>query len=135
MDPELQKQQDALKRLHEQMFKEREKLISAPRKSAETYLPPHEQAIEDSMKPVEEKPMWLHPDNIKDVNPCAEIPARWNATHRHLKTGGLYTFLYEGIDENSMTRVVIYQDRQGVVWVRPAEQFYDGRFEVLFDGK
>lgn len=134
MDPELQReqQQEALKQLHKELWEEKRKILDAPRKSAEVYLPPHEQAIEDAKNPyVEEKPMWLHPDDANMVNPCAEIPASFNATHRHLKTGGLYTLLYVGILEKTLENVAIYQDRKGVIWVRPLTEFNDGRFEKI----
>ncbi len=55
---------------------------------------------------------------------------RWRATHRHRK-GGLYRVLSEGLLETDGTDVVIYDDVQGQVWVRPATEFWDGRFTAI----
>jgi hypothetical protein len=134
MDPELtrQQQQEALKRLHDEMWREREKILSAPpRKSAEVHLPAHERAIEDEKHGVEEKPMWLHPDHIAKYNKCDEIGASWAPTHRHLKTGGLYRLMYVGLLEKTLEKVAIYQGQDLVFWVRPLTEFEDGRFEAL----
>jgi hypothetical protein len=51
---------------------------------------------------------------------------------QHSKTGGRYVIIYFGLLENTMEPAVIYQelDAEGPapVWVRPATQFFDGRF-------
>lgn len=51
----------------------------------------------------------------------------------HVKSGGLYRIVStQGINENDMTRVTIYRSLwDGAVWVRPEEQFFDGRFRCL----
>ena len=54
----------------------------------------------------------------------------WMPTHRHRK-GGLYRVLGGAIWEPDRSPVVIYDDAQGNVWVRPRETFEDGRFEPL----
>lgn len=54
----------------------------------------------------------------------------WVATHRHYK-GGLYRLLFEGQIEADLSRVVVYQGIDGRVWVRPREEFYDGRFSEI----
>lgn len=48
----------------------------------------------------------------------------------HMKTGHRYTILYHGLQEASLEPVVIYtlHDEDGPVWVRPAKEFFDGRF-------
>jgi len=48
----------------------------------------------------------------------------------HVKTGNYYVILHHGLFESSLKPMVIYQrvDGSGPVWVRPAEQFFDGRF-------
>jgi Protein of unknown function (DUF1653) len=53
--------------------------------------------------------------------------------YRHIKRGTTYEVLTEGDNENSPgERVVIYRsEADGKVWVRPAAQFHDGRFEPL----
>lgn len=57
-------------------------------------------------------------------------PAIFSPTHRHLKTGGLYKVLYSGLIEKDLTTVIIYQSENGVVWVRPFEEFIE-KFESL----
>ncbi len=54
-------------------------------------------------------------------------PASWEPTHRH-KKGGLYRYLYKGILESDHSAIVVYDDREGQVWVRAAKEFHDGRF-------
>jgi hypothetical protein len=56
----------------------------------------------------------------------------WRATHCHRK-GGRYRVLAEGLLEVDRTDVVIYDDAQGQVWVRPATEFWDGRFTAIRD--
>ena len=51
----------------------------------------------------------------------------WHPTHRHHKGGG-YRLLGYGVNEADRTRVAIYDDAEGTVWVRSAEEFNDGRF-------
>lgn len=51
---------------------------------------------------------------------------------RHLKSGGLYTFIAEGICERTLKPVAIYQaHRDGKVWVRESAEFFDGRFDIV----
>lgn len=48
---------------------------------------------------------------------------------QHRKSGGLYTIIGECLIEASMTPAVIYKSLfGGQVWVRPKEEFHDGRF-------
>lgn len=54
----------------------------------------------------------------------------WLPTHRHRK-GGLYRVLTHGILEADRSPVVIYDDADGTVWVRPTAEFNDGRFTPL----
>lgn len=54
----------------------------------------------------------------------------WQPTHRHRK-GGLYRVLHEGVWEPDRSAVVIYDDADGQVWVRPRAEFDDGRFSPL----
>ena len=50
--------------------------------------------------------------------------------YRHIKTGGLYRVLRHGRIEADLRAVVIYESlADGRVWVRPTDEFYDGRFE------
>lgn len=55
--------------------------------------------------------------------------------YRHKKTGGVYVHLMNAYLEADKTYVAIYR-RIGatdatMTWVRPVEEFFDGRFEPL----
>jgi len=68
---------------------------------------------------------------IPDDRPGAgRSAAPWAPTHRHRK-GGLYRVLSDGIYEPDRSAVVIYDDVDGSVWVRPASEFWDGRFATI----
>lgn len=49
---------------------------------------------------------------------------------RHKKTGHLYKIVALGVQEDTREPVVCYQGMDGMMWVRPAAKFFDGRFEV-----
>jgi hypothetical protein len=55
--------------------------------------------------------------------------------YKHIKTGGYYRVLYEGVMESDLTPVVIYRNvdpnADTRVWVRNKADFYDGRFEKV----
>ncbi len=53
--------------------------------------------------------------------------AKWRPTHQH-KKGGEYRVLGHGILEADRSDVVIYDDKDGQIWVRSTSEFYDGRF-------
>jgi hypothetical protein len=58
-----------------------------------------------------------------------------DTTWRHVKTGGHYTVVDEGLIEATKAPVIIYRsDLTGQVWVRPKAEFLDGRFESRTDG-
>ena len=75
--------------------------------------------------------------NPKDLREAAALLSRWpkeagwQPTHKHLKSGGLYREIALGRLEWNLAPVVIYDNAKGEVWVRPAAEFYDGRFEPL----
>ena len=53
---------------------------------------------------------------------------------RHLKTGHLYQVVCEATIETTMTPAIIYgSPDQKRIWVRPKDEFYDGRFVKLSD--
>lgn len=61
-------------------------------------------------------------------------PRRW----RHIKRQTTYRVLFEAAKMSStndalddMTLVVYQGEADGLVWVRPAREFFDGRFEAL----
>jgi hypothetical protein len=52
---------------------------------------------------------------------------------RHVKTGGIYVELMRGKLEATLEPVVIYESVSGgEIWVRPAAEFDDGRFEKIY---
>ncbi|MCP1674320.1 hypothetical protein J2T57_001422 [Natronocella acetinitrilica] len=51
-------------------------------------------------------------------------------THIHRK-GGKYRVLHRGLLEATLDPVVVYQAADGLVWVRPAAEFDDGRFTPI----
>lgn len=58
------------------------------------------------------------------------ICSRW----RHVKRGSTYMVRCICIIEATMATAVAYQcERDGVTWVRPLEEFADGRFERIAD--
>lgn len=53
---------------------------------------------------------------------------------RHRTTDQVYELLLEALRETDGVDLVVYRGVvSGQVWVRPAEQFFDGRFEELND--
>lgn len=56
---------------------------------------------------------------------------RFQPTHRHLKSGGLYKILYLAKIEADLTPAVVYMGEDGSVWVRPEDEFFDGRFQKI----
>jgi len=54
----------------------------------------------------------------------------WTPTHQHHK-GGFYRVLTEAVLESDRTPVIVYDDKAGKTWVRPAHEFHDGRFTKL----
>ncbi|WP_375280493.1 hypothetical protein [Pseudooctadecabacter sp.] len=74
---------------------------------------------------------WFRPRPSVVPDPPAPTPAfgqpPWHPTHRHKKGGG-YRLLGYGVLEADRSRVAIYDDAEGTVWVRDAAEFEDGRF-------
>lgn len=54
----------------------------------------------------------------------------WEPTHQHCK-GGLYRKLGEALIERDLVHVVVYEAQDGRWWVRPVDEFNDGRFTRL----
>lgn len=50
---------------------------------------------------------------------------------KHVKTGGIYEILATGLIEATLMPCVIYSGNDGTVWVRPHDEFNDGRFVLI----
>lgn len=66
------------------------------------------------------------------------MPRDTSAQHQseiwqHVKSGGLYRLETDlALIEDGMTRAAIYRSLfDGQIWVRPLEEFFDGRFRNL----
>lgn len=47
--------------------------------------------------------------------------------------GNLYDILSIGLLERTLESMVTYKDIEtGVIWVRPAKEFFDGRFKEVY---
>jgi hypothetical protein len=67
---------------------------------------------------------------IGEVDTEIEVLSRW----RHRK-GGEYTVVAVARIEADLMPVIVYQsEKDGSVWVRPIDEFEDGRFTQLDDG-
>jgi hypothetical protein len=68
-----------------------------------------------------------------------ERDARWrreHASHRHVKTQGVYILLHRALLEKDKTPMCVYQGVvTGQIWVRPAAEFDDGRFMQIAPGE
>lgn len=60
-------------------------------------------------------------DNALWMLDASEVRVR--QTWQHVKTGNRYTIIATGVDEATLTPVVIYAGYDGVVWVRALEVF------------
>lgn len=61
------------------------------------------------------------------------VQRKWVPTHTHIKTKGKYRLVTHAILEKTLEPYVVYDDEHGNVWLRPDKEFYDGRFEPIFD--
>lgn len=52
-------------------------------------------------------------------------------THRHVKSGGLYTVIMSATREHDLEPLIVYRGEDGRVWVRHHAEFHDGRFQPL----
>lgn len=54
--------------------------------------------------------------------------------YTHIATGKKYKVLFHAILENTLEPSVVYQSlSDGTIWVRPAKEFYDGRFKLFLE--
>ena len=60
----------------------------------------------------------------------------WEPTHKHVKSGKIYRVLStDAIMESNLEKAVVYEGLNGQVWVRPFDEFMDGRFELITKGR
>lgn len=70
--------------------------------------------------------------SVKLAPEAIDEPITTNNLWRHIKTGGLYEVLMHGTMEADKQDMVIYKAQSDDrVWVRPAIEFYDGRFQQI----
>lgn len=51
---------------------------------------------------------------------------------KHIRSEGLYEYLGEAFLESTLEKYVMYRAvRDGKVWLRPHNEFFDGRFEEI----
>lgn len=66
--------------------------------------------------------------------PRPKVYAMCGVLYRHRKTGGLYEVVSIATMEATMTIAVVYRSRaDGRQWVRPLDEFCDGRFAYSDD--
>lgn len=55
----------------------------------------------------------------------------------HVKSGNVYWVDYVAYNEKDLSPVIIYRSSKGdgLIWSRPASEFFDGRFEVINEEK
>lgn len=54
----------------------------------------------------------------------------------HTKSGNVYEFLNISVDEKSLVSQVVYRDvDNGIIWNRPVDEFFDGRFKEVYRRK
>ena len=53
----------------------------------------------------------------------------------HIKTGGFYELLHIAVTADTLKPAVVYQNDDGVVFVRLASEFFDGRFEPVITNR
>jgi hypothetical protein len=66
---------------------------------------------------------------------CDIMKKEWKATHQH-KKGGLYRVLYDSVlSSDNLSLYVVYDDNSGRVWVKPKDEFDDGRFQKVMSDR
>lgn len=69
-------------------------------------------------------------DDDKQGSARAEGPSDQQEIFRHKKTGGVYAVVCNATRESDGVPLVVYRNLDtGALWVRPADEFHDGRFE------
>lgn len=52
--------------------------------------------------------------------------------YKHIKSGGLYRLVCLAVHEGTGAHYAVYESlKTGEVWLRPSEEFFDGRFEEV----
>lgn len=88
---------------------------------------------------------WFQDRHIRALSAEPAQGEQWRPTHRHVKRGTKYQLIGTGkiqaktwADLNNdndhkvdMREIAIYRGDDGALWVRPIEEFNDGRFEPL----
>lgn len=77
--------------------------------------------------------VWIMPLAVPQRPPSSDEDTHIGERYRHVRSGHLYEILYTGLNERTLTPVVIYRRVNTVdstVWVRDYAEFFDGRFEA-----
>lgn len=60
------------------------------------------------------------------------IAADGKALYKHLQTNRIYCLLTHATDKSTGEDMVVYQSvKTGRIWIRPSQEFFDGRFEEV----
>lgn len=71
-------------------------------------------------------------ESFMNAKPISDISSQPNFGHwEHMKTKEVYTILAFGNIEKTLEPSVVYQSSKGQVWIRPASEFFDGRFRQV----
>lgn len=63
----------------------------------------------------------------------SDKPHKTVERYRHVRTGGIYTVLHEGLEVTGDEGVpsIIYENENGDVFIQAKSRFFDGRFESV----
>jgi len=57
-------------------------------------------------------------------------------TYKHVRTNRIYCLLMHASDKATGEEVVVFQSvKTGRVWIRPSQEFFDGRYQEVSESK
>ena len=70
--------------------------------------------------------------DAESIHEPDSIEAAPTSRYRHTKTGGTYRLMYHALIEHNLLPAVVYRsESDNTAWVRPALEFFDGRFQPI----